>query len=184
MRAFAVACLCAWVFTAFTEPIPRRAPHLHDPGDLMTPTLLNEGAPLIVGGRPAEPNEFPYQVSLQIREKAQWNHICGGVVVAEDKVVTAAHCIYGSNHSRLRVVAGEHNLTQDDGTEQVSGIDAAIWHPNYNPRTLDYDYGMYEGVGKITERMVCAGDGGRGGCHGDSGGPLVCNGYFTGIVSW
>ncbi|CAG7720697.1 unnamed protein product, partial [Allacma fusca] len=27
--------------------------------------------------------------------------------------------------------------------------------------------------------MVCAGDGGRGGCHGDSGGPLVCNGIFT-----
>ncbi|CAG7669137.1 unnamed protein product [Allacma fusca] len=29
-----------------------------------------------------------------------------------------------------------------EGTEQVSGIDAAILHPKYDRRTMDYDYGV------------------------------------------
>nr|AGM32953.1 serine protease [Coptotermes formosanus] len=39
--------------------------------------------------------------------------------------------------------------------------------------------------GKITPRMMCAGDtDGIGICEGDSGGPLVANGKLVGIVSW
>ncbi|CAG7724499.1 unnamed protein product [Allacma fusca] len=58
-----------------------------------------------------------------------------------------------------------------EGMEQVSGIDAAILHPNYDSRTMDYDYGVLR-----LSRL--------GGCLGDSGGPLVCNGSLTGILSW
>ncbi|CAG7723992.1 unnamed protein product [Allacma fusca] len=87
------------------------------------------------------------------------------------------------------------------GLEQVSGIDAAILHPNYDRRTLDYDYGVLRlshnltfnnyvsgiplaGIGTVTERMMCAGGEALGGCLGDSGGPLVCNGSLAGILSW
>lgn len=43
---------------------------------------------LIVGGRDAAPHSRPYMASLQVR--GQQN--CGGALVREDFVLTAAHC--------------------------------------------------------------------------------------------
>lgn len=45
----------------------------------------------IVGGQTAQEGQFPYQVSL----RANGNHFCGGSIVNEYWIVTAAHCLYG-----------------------------------------------------------------------------------------
>ncbi|CAG7820628.1 unnamed protein product [Allacma fusca] len=207
--------------------------------------------PNIVGGVPATPHAFPYQVSLQVRPcwNCNWRHFCGGSIVAPDKVVTAAHCLVGKDPGSIRVIAGEHCLFKTELTEQNVTVLAAISHPDFNYNTGDYDYAVlrlasplrlneyvetislassgsepsgnctntgwgnsnathpvfpdvlhvvtlpivprpicavnYENSPfKITERMVCAGDVGKGSCHGDSGGPLACNNTLTGIVSW
>lgn len=42
----------------------------------------------IVGGRDAEPHSRPYMASLQLRGR----HGCGGLLLREDFVLTAAHC--------------------------------------------------------------------------------------------
>ena len=47
----------------------------------------------VIGGWPARPHEFPWQVSLQGRNDA---HYCGGFIVDEWHVVTCAHCTEGS----------------------------------------------------------------------------------------
>ncbi|KAJ8918129.1 hypothetical protein NQ315_011586 [Exocentrus adspersus] len=41
----------------------------------------------------------------------------------------------------------------------------------------------YRGM-NITDRMFCAGSGGKDACQNDSGGPLVANGVLTGVVSF
>lgn len=87
----------------------------------------------IVGGQEARPNQFPWTVSLQ----RNGFHFCGGIIVSATTIVTAAHCRPSTSHD---VVAGEHDLYANDGTEQTRSVRSVVYHPNNNPiGSLDYD---------------------------------------------
>ena len=55
--------------------------------------VLQPGA-RIVGGAVADQNQWPWQVSLQMYRGA-WYHFCGGSLIADQWVITAAHCLDG-----------------------------------------------------------------------------------------
>ncbi|XP_032760944.1 trypsin V-A [Rattus rattus] len=84
----------------------------------------------IVGGYTCEEHSVPYQVSLNAG-----SHICGGSLITNQWVLSAAHCY----HPQLQVRLGEHNIYEIEGAEQF--IDAAkmILHPDYDKWTVDND---------------------------------------------
>lgn len=43
----------------------------------------------IVGGQDANIEDYPYQVSLQF----QYTHLCGGSILDQYFILTAAHCV-------------------------------------------------------------------------------------------
>uniref|UniRef100_A0A3B3CG64 trypsin n=1 Tax=Oryzias melastigma TaxID=30732 RepID=A0A3B3CG64_ORYME len=64
----------------------------------------------IVGGFECQKNSVPYQVSLF----TGYNY-CGGTLLSEQWVLSAAHCEPNSN---LEVRLGEHDIWEPEGTEQ------------------------------------------------------------------
>nr|XP_044621327.1 granzyme B-like isoform X8 [Equus asinus] len=88
----------------------------------------------IIGGHEARPHSCPYMAFIQflVEEK---NHRCGGVLVRQDFVLTAAHC-WGSS---IKVTLGAHNIQKQERTQQVISVKKAIPHPDYNPKNLAND---------------------------------------------
>jgi len=80
----------------------------------------------IIGGEEAIPNEFPYHISLQYLNQ----HLCGASVLNSRWLITAAHCII-AGPSSYSIVAGEHRLSQNDGTEQRRAVTRIIIHEQY-----------------------------------------------------
>ncbi|XP_076376155.1 chymotrypsin-2 [Megalopta genalis] len=85
--------------------------------------------PRIVGGRNATPGKFPYQACILKRSY----FICGGSIISENLILTAAHCIYGESASDIEVVVGTYTLPLWKPAIKYSP-QKLIWHAHYNPQ--------------------------------------------------
>merc|ERR1719309_967238 len=104
---------------------------------LSTP-LHNPSIGRIVGGTEASPGEFPHQIAL-LRGGVGGSLMCGGSLIAPDKVVTAGHCCDGQSASRLGVRVGNHHLYSDDPDQKDIAVARVNNHPNYDSWTINND---------------------------------------------
>ncbi|KAL6428328.1 hypothetical protein ACFW04_008549 [Cataglyphis niger] len=91
---------------------------------VLAPTFADEPE-AIVGGTPAAPGEFPYQVSLNY----QGSHVCGGSIIAPTKILTAAHCVdFIRNVNLLLIKTG--SIYSSSG--EVHAVKYIRMHPSYD----------------------------------------------------
>lgn len=95
--------------------------------------------PTIIGGREADPGEWPWQVALiYAGGDLYWDQFCGGSLIDAQWVLTAAHCAAITDASGLQVVAGIHDLVVPDPNYQVLDVAQILIHPDYGIAT-QYD---------------------------------------------
>jgi secreted trypsin-like serine protease len=105
--------------------------------------FLRNETPKIVGGKPAAPGEYPWQVSLVVSWIANPNqgHFCGGTIYNSKWIVTAAHCLVRVRAADVHVVGGTNVLMP--GVHRVN-VTRIIMHKNYNAGTSDEDIALIE----------------------------------------
>lgn len=103
----------------------------------------------VILGRMAFPREAPWQAQIFATTRASdytratlaryplWelNHICGGALIAQDWIVTAAHCVLDPRFSvsTARIRLGALDISVDDG--QTVQIDRIVVHADYRDTT-------------------------------------------------
>lgn len=103
------------------------------------------GSPLtenrLFGGQEAKPGQFPYQVFF----RRHGNVKCGGAIISDRFVLTAAHCLLGINPSEFSLVVGAHTASVPDG--RVLKMARFIPHEDNGDTdtpTFEHDVGLIE----------------------------------------
>jgi len=145
-----------------------------DAGEKTTPSSATSGCQCgrkkesrIVGGQDAEVNEWPWMVGMALAfmsnatgelEELQFKYICGGTLIAEEWVVTAAHCFFNPRNGErivfekdLRLIIGDHDLSKIDETSisDVFEVAEIILHPTYNQETTKDDIALMRVAAKV-----------------------------------
>jgi len=103
----------------------------------------------IVGGHETEVNEYPWQVGIYNKDDDYPK--CGGSVISDQWVLSAAHCTVKDEVKDLKVLLGDHNTATDSEPTTVEMEIAEIFeHPSYNViADKKYDFSLLKLDSKI-----------------------------------
>ncbi|XP_016836621.1 serine protease SP24D-like [Nasonia vitripennis] len=116
--------------------------------NLISNVAARLGGEGIIGGERADEKQFPYQVALLVKGKL----VCGGGIIGDKYILTAAHCFIdktGSFYNRAyTVVAGATDLNLDEGIKIAP--EKVYVHKDYQTSTFENDIAILklkEGLG-------------------------------------
>lgn len=112
----------------------------------------------IIGGETAQKNAWPWFASIMFQRKpgGRKSPECGGTLISDKFVLTAAHCVLEQSRlskpvrmSMLTVRLAEHDLKSADG-EVDFGVAKIYAHPKFNSKTFKNDIALLELDRKVT----------------------------------
>ena len=126
---FALALATASAFDLRSAEIQQR--------NVVVPVLEPEGR--ITNGQQAAVGQFPYQVGLSLTISALSSSWCGGSVISNNFVMTAAHCVDGVSKATIY-----YGATVRTSPEKTLSVDKAafIIHEGWNSKTLKNDIAL------------------------------------------
>lgn len=96
-------------------------------------SLCSKTVDLIVGGKDAKPGEFPHQAVLgwaRRDDKEQYDFSCGGSLISDRFVLTAAHCLKRGLPEIVRL--GVNDISDEYENFVEIDVEQAIRHPSHN----------------------------------------------------
>ncbi|XP_018418845.1 PREDICTED: serine protease 56 [Nanorana parkeri] len=131
-----------------------------DEGSLLTcgrtiAPVINSTGPKgrIVGGSVTSPGSWPWLVNIRLNGEL----MCGGVLLGDVWVLTAAHCFNGDvNELHWTVVVGEYDLSKQEDGKMVFQVNRIIIHPKFDQKTFNNDVALVELTNKVraSERAI------------------------------
>uniref|UniRef100_A0A8C9R4S9 chymotrypsin n=1 Tax=Scleropages formosus TaxID=113540 RepID=A0A8C9R4S9_SCLFO len=96
----------------------------------------------IVGGQNAAPGSWPWQVSMRY----QGSHMCGGSLINNRWILSAAHCftLISANPSRWTMVLGLQTQQGTNPNAVSVSVSKITVNPNYNGNTHDNDLALVQ----------------------------------------
>ncbi|XP_035901880.1 trypsin-1-like [Anopheles stephensi] len=90
----------------------------------------------IVGGQETQVNQYPWMAMLMY----SGTFYCGGSLISDRHVLTAAHCVHGFQRSKISVVLLEHDRVSTTETmTMTSQVLRIIEHNGYNSNNYNSD---------------------------------------------
>lgn len=98
----------------------------------LSSVVRSTGDDRIINGETSNPGQFPYLVSLRVfdvrNSTVVYHHICGGSIISDRWILTAAHCMIRPP-SNIAIFAGAHHVANDG---QLYRVERIVNHPEYD----------------------------------------------------